>query len=100
MTSSVLLVLIGVGAAANAVWFVFRFPSLAPKELKHGLIHLFAATVVAQSIVPLAFQLSGDSRVAALGVVFGVGFPALAYIFLSGFWMLKLCQGMLAGHLR
>lgn len=100
MSSSVLLLLIGVGAAANAVWFVIRFPALAPRELKHGVLHLLGATVVAHSLVPLVFQLSGDSKVAALVVVFGVGFPALVYIFLTGFWMLKLCQGMLAGHLR
>jgi hypothetical protein len=100
MNSSVLLVLIGVGAALNAFWFVLRFPSLAPRELKPGLLHLFGSSVLAHSIVPLAFQLSGDSRAVVLAVVFGVAFPALGYVFLSGFWMLKLCQGMLAGHLR
>jgi hypothetical protein len=100
MSSNVLLVLMGVGAAANAFWFVIRFPSLAPRELKHGVLHLFGAMVIAHSVVPLVFQLAGDSKVAALAVVFGFGFPVLAYVFLSGFWMLKLCQGMLAGHLR
>jgi hypothetical protein len=93
----ILLVLIGIGAAANALWFDFRFPALAPRELKFGLVHLLAASLLAHTAVPLALDLPGDSQVAALVGVFGVAFPVLAYIFVSGFWMLRIAHGMLGG---
>lgn len=100
MSSGLLLILIGIGAAANAVWFDVRFPSCSPRELKFGILHLGAASLFAHTGVPLALDVADESKLETLVAVFGVAFPALIYVFLAGFWMLKLAQGLLAGHLR
>ena len=100
MKLEVLVALIGVGAAANAFWFDYRFPALAPRDLKHGVLHLIAASLLAHTAVPLALDLSGESQTVVLAAIFGVAFPVLAYIFLAGFWMVRIAQGMLAGSHR
>jgi|SRR6266516_4092271 len=100
LSTGLFLVFIGVGAALNAVWFDVRFPTLAPRDLRIGVVHLIASSVLANTAVPFAFDVSRDTPFAALVTVFGVAFPVLAYLFLSGFWLLKLAHGMLAGHLR
>jgi hypothetical protein len=92
-----MLIAIGIGAAANAIWFDVRFPSLAPRDLKYGILHLAAAMIFAHSAVPLALDLAGQSLTVVLAAVFAVAFPALAYVFLAGFWMLKLTQSLMAG---
>jgi hypothetical protein len=94
------LIFLGVGAAANAIWFDSRFPSFAPRELKYGILHLAGAMLFGHTAVPLALDLAGHSINEILLAVFTVAFPALIYIFLAGFWMLRLAQGLLAGHLR
>ena len=100
MSPELLLIAMGIGAAANAIWFDFRFPSLAPSDLRVGIFHLFAASILIRTAVPAAFDLSHDTPAAALGTIFGIAFPVLTYLLLSGFWLLKVCQGMLAGRLR
>ena len=100
MSTGLFLVFIGVGAALNALWFDVRFPNLSPRDLRTGVVHLIAASALVNTAVPFAFDASSDTPLAALVTVFGVAFPVLAYVFLSGFWMLKLAHGMLAGHLR
>src|SRR5213082_274974 len=89
LSTGLFLVFIGVGAAVNAVWFDVRFPRLAPPDLRMAVVHLIASSVLVNTAVPFAFDVSRDTPLAALITVFGVAFPVLAYVFLSGFWLLR-----------
>jgi uncharacterized membrane protein len=94
------LLTVGLGAAAIAVWVYVRFPKLAPANLQAALLHVGAALLLGRIIAPAALQSSGDSAASLLVVVLGVILPALVYAFLAGFWVIRLCQGMLRGGLR
>jgi hypothetical protein len=97
VSTGLLLIFIGIGAAANAFWFDARYRSLAPRELKYGILHLGAASLLSHTAVPLAIAHAGGSAATVLVAVFGVAFPTLVYVFLAGFWMLRLAHGLLAG---
>lgn len=97
MSVQLFLVFMGIGSAAVAIWFDVRFPSAAPTEMRGTFLHMVAATVATRTIVPAVFAATGDSKLESLVAVFGAGFPALVYLFLVGFWMIKLAQRSLAG---
>jgi hypothetical protein len=98
MSIPLFLVFMGIGAASVAIWLDLRFPSLAPTDMRGTFLHMVASMMATQTIVPAVFAATGDSMLGALGAVFGAGFPALVYLFLVGFWMIKLAQRSLSGH--
>jgi hypothetical protein len=93
------LVCLGVASAAVALWFDVRFPNAGPQELWTGFLHVMASMFIAHIFVPKAFAVTGDGMAGALLAVFGVGFPALVYLFLVGFWVIRLAQRSLSGYL-
>jgi hypothetical protein len=102
MTVPVVVLLIGVGAGAIALWIDARFPRLAPDEMRTALIHVGVSIVVAQLIVPIGMKvlLSLETVPATLLAVFGVAFPAVVYALLAGLWVIKLTTGILRSHMR
>jgi hypothetical protein len=91
------VMLIGVGAAAIALWIDVRFPGIAPRALRGFVIHAALAIGAGQLLVPTAMNalLGAESPVLALVAIFGVAFPALLYAFLVGVWTIKTAQGFL-----
>lgn len=99
MSIHMFLIYLGVGAALVALWFYVRFPNAGPDELWPAFLHFMAGMFVARIFVPKMFAVTGDGVGGALLAVFGIGFPALVYLFLVGFWILRLAQRSLSGFL-
>ena len=97
----VLLVSFAVGAAALAAWFYVRFPTLAPADIRRALIHVGVAFVVtlgaSQAVASL---IEPGAPVQTFATLFALALPTIVYTFLTGFWFLRVCQGMLSGSLR
>jgi hypothetical protein len=102
MAVPVIVLMIGVGAGAIAVWIDVRFPRLAPDEMRRALIHVGISIVVAQLLVPIGMHLllSVEQVPATLVAIFGVAFPAIVYALLAGLWVIKLTTGALSSHMR
>jgi hypothetical protein len=98
----VVVLLIGAGAGAIALWIDVRFPRLAPEEMRPALIHVGISIVVAQLVVPLGMHplLAVERVPATLLAIFGVAFPAIAYALLAGLWVIKLTTGALRSHMH
>jgi hypothetical protein len=94
MTGSEFLIALTLGAAALALWINFRFPGIAPEQIRTAVIHVGAALLVGQAVVPLVHSLLPDmSAVAqALIMTFAIGLPALVYSLLSSIWIIRLAQ--------
>src|SRR5439155_9484415 len=97
MSLALTLVAIGVGAVLIAVWFDIRFPHWAPTDLRRMLMYAAAAWVVPRTAVHTAFHSAGDSMTQKFAALFVVAFPSLVFMFLVGFWMIKLAQRSLSG---
>ena len=102
MTVAVVVLLIGVGAGAIALWIDARFPRLAPDEMRGALIHVGVSIVIAQLLVPIGMKvlLSLETLFSTLFAIFGVAFPAIVYALLAGLWVIKLTTGVLRSHMR
>jgi hypothetical protein len=100
MSAAQLLVAYAVGAAAVAFWFDARFPELGPATIRRALVHVLVALAVGQLIVPLGLHalLGVGGPVATLVALFVVAFPALAYAFLTAFWVIKIVAGSARGY--
>jgi hypothetical protein len=87
MTVSEFLIALTLGAAALALWINFRFPGIA-------VLHVAAALVVGQALVPLLRSaMPTMSPIAqALVMTFLIGLPALVYSLLSSIWIIRLTQ--------
>ena len=94
MTVPEFLIALTLGAAALALWINFRFPKIAPAEFKTAVLHVAAALVVGQALVPLLHSLlPAMSPIAqALIMTFLIGLPALVYSLLSSIWIIRLTQ--------
>lgn len=93
--------LIGVGAAAIALWIDVRFPRLAPHDMAKALLHVAASVVLGYAISPaLQTMLAYEDPRLTLLAIFGLGFPSIVYCLLAGVWMIKLAQRALSGYLR
>jgi ABC-type uncharacterized transport system permease subunit len=101
VNAGLLTALIGLGAAAIALWIDARFPSLAPQELAKAALHIAASVVAGYATGPAvqALAAADDPRVVLFGV-FAVAFPSVVYCFLAGIWMIKLVQRMMSGYLH
>ena len=95
-----LVMLMGLGAFAIAVWIDYRFPTLSPKTLGGALLHLFVAMAAGKVLVPLALGAVGPARAQLIAGVFGIGFPILVYLFLAGVWLIKYGQRMVGRSVR
>lgn len=102
MSVGAVVLLIGLGAGAIALWIDVRIPRLAPSEVGRALVHVLVSLVLGMIVVPPAMNLlvGLESPVAALLAVFGVAFPVIVYSLLAGMWVIKLANGALRGHLR
>jgi hypothetical protein len=96
------VVLIGLGAAAIALWIEVRFPRIAPRDFRGILIHAALAIVAGQLLAPVGMRLllALGSDGLRLVAVFGVAFPAIIYALLVGVWMIRAAQNHLSGFPR
>ena len=94
MTGSEFLIALTLGAAALALWINFRFPGIAPAEIRTAILHVAAALVVGQALVPLLHSLLLDLSpvLQAMVMTFLIGLPALIYSLLSSIWIIRLAQ--------
>lgn len=99
MNIGILLLCIGLGAGAIALWTYVRIGSgrLAPGNVRHALIHVGVSLVIGQLLVPplMKVALGGESVPLTLFAVFGIAFPALVYCLLASIWMITMLQGSL-----
>jgi hypothetical protein len=91
------VMLIGVGAAAIALWIDVRFPEIAPRAWVGIAIHAVIAIGAGHILVPAGMNVlvETESAVLILVAVFGIAFPALMYAFLVAVWTIKTAQGYL-----
>jgi hypothetical protein len=85
-------------AAALALWINIRFPNLAPKGVRTAILHVGAAMLVGQIVVPFLhayIPVNASPVVRALITTFALGFPALVYALLTSIWVIRIAQGAL-----
>ena len=94
MNASEFLIALTLGAGALALWINFRFPGIAPAEIKTAVIHVGAALLVGQAVVPFVHAMLPDMSAVlqALIMTFLIGLPALVYSLLSSIWIIRLAQ--------
>jgi hypothetical protein len=80
MDGGLLMMALVLGAGAIALWFDVRFPQLAPRGLVTRLVSAAAATVA----------LAGLPVSATIFSLVGLFVPALAVMFLTTIWLLRL----------
>jgi hypothetical protein len=97
MTVHQFLMVLTVGAAAIALWINARFPKLAPDGIRTAIIHVGAAMLVGQVLLPsLSDVVPGSNPVMrALVITFILGLPALVYTLLASIWVIRIAQGAL-----
>jgi hypothetical protein len=97
MTVHQFLMVLTIGAGAIALWINFRFPKLAPEGLRMAIIHIGAAILVGQVLLPgLSDAVPGSNPVVrALVTTFILGLPALVYALLASIWVIRIAQGAL-----
>jgi hypothetical protein len=94
VSSSAILVIYSVGAAALALWLVVRFPSLGPSRLTGALLMGLAALIgmrVAVAMIDPVAQRGSYGVVLALLLLI---LPALTWIFWSAAVMLRMLAAM------
>jgi hypothetical protein len=97
MTVPEFLTALTVGAGAIALWINFRFPNLAPEGIWWAVIHVGAAILVGQVLLPGFLPLIPETNavVRALVITFLLGLPALIYALLASIWVIRIAQGAL-----
>jgi hypothetical protein len=79
--------------------FELRFPKLAPADWRRVFAHLLVSALIIQFPMLNGMQLllanDGGSWFALAAV--GIALPAIAYLFLSSIWVLRLAQRLLPG---
>jgi hypothetical protein len=91
------LIALTLGAGAIALWINFRFPTLAPDNIRRAVIHVGAALLVGQVVVPVLHSFIADVNplLRAMLTTFALGLPALVYALLSSIWVIRIAQGAL-----
>lgn len=95
MSGGTVVFLFALGGGALALWIDARFPKLAPGELRRTCLHLLAAMVFGQLVLPPIMHFVKGSEAATLAGLFGAALPALVYCFLVSIWLIKTFQGSL-----
>jgi hypothetical protein len=91
------LLALTVGAGAIALWINARFPKLAPEGLRMAIIHVGAAILVGQVLLPGLSDAvpSVNPVMRALLITFVLGLPTLVYSLLASIWVIRIAQGAL-----
>jgi hypothetical protein len=89
------LMALGLGAGAIALWLAIRFDRFAPRSFGQALFHAGVALTVGWVAVPAAIATVMATGAGPVVAVFATAFPALIYIFLACFWIVKHAQGLL-----
>lgn len=89
-------------AGVLAVWFVVRWPRLAPNDFRLALVHVGASMLAFYVAVPLLQHLIRNlpEPYQAHVSIFGLLLPAFVYRLVSMIWMLRLAQGSLGSAIR
>ena len=89
------LVALTLGAGALALWINFRFPNIAPERIWTAIIHVGAAILAGQVLLPGLLEVVPESNpvVRALVTTFVLGLPALVYSLLASIWVIRIAQG-------
>jgi hypothetical protein len=97
MTVHEFLTALTLGAGALALWINFRFPNLAPEGIWRAVIHVGAAILAGQVLLPGLLPLIPETNpvVRALVITFLLGLPVLVYALLASIWVIRLAQGAL-----
>jgi hypothetical protein len=96
MTVHQFLMVLTVGAGLIALWINARFPKLAPDGIRTAIIHVGAAILVGQVLLPgLTDAVPGNPVLRALVITFVLGLPALVYSLLASIWVIRIAQGAL-----
>jgi hypothetical protein len=96
------LLAFALGSAALALWTYVRFPRLAPAQLRHAVLHVAAAMLIAQLVVTLNVRLDVGltGEAATLVHVFGLLLPVLVYTFLAALWTFALLTSVFRAYGR
>jgi hypothetical protein len=97
MTVHQFLAVLTLGAGLLALWINSRFPKLAPEGIWTAVVHVGAAILAGQVLVPaLSHAMPSLSPAAqALLITFALGLPALVYALLASIWVIRIAQGAL-----
>jgi hypothetical protein len=97
MTVHQFLMVLTLGAGVIALWINFRFPKLAPEGIWTAVIHVGAAILAGQVLLPgLNLAVPDLTPVArALVITFMLGLPILVYALLASIWVIRIAQGAL-----
>jgi len=82
------------GAAVVALWLDFRFPGIAPPDLRRALFRTFIAFGVAQLVFPPVWA-AALARSPVLVALFSIAFPVLTGVLLSAVWSIRQLQSTL-----
>lgn len=85
------------GSALVALWLDARFPGRLPTSLTRALVHVGAALLISQTLIPEALD-RAHSPGPLVGAVFIVAFPVLTYLLVATLWSIRHLQRTLAGR--
>ena len=91
------LMVLTLGAGVIALWINFRFPKIAPEGIWTAAVHVGAAILVGQVLLPGLNGAIPDLNpvMRALMITFVLGLPALVYALLASIWVIRIAQGAL-----
>jgi hypothetical protein len=97
MTVHEFLAVLTFGAGLLALWINFRFPKLAPEGIWMAFVHVGAAILAGQVLLPNLTHAVPDLSPAAqaLVITFALGLPVLVYVLLASIWVIRIAQGAL-----
>ncbi len=96
---STFVTFLALAAGALALRFELRFPKLAPADWRRVFAHLLVSALIIQFPMLSGMQLllANDGRSWFALAAVGIALPAIAYLFLSSIWVLRLAQRLLPG---
>jgi hypothetical protein len=91
------LMVLTLGAGVIALWINFRFPKIAPEGIWTAAVHVGAAILFGQVLLPGLNDVVPDLPpvMRALVITFLLGLPALVYALLASIWVIRIAQGAL-----
>lgn len=97
MTLHTFLLVMAIGAALLALWFVSRFPGLVPKRPRTMTASIVVAGLVPVAVAP-AIHIVGVPF-GPMAAIFGVALPACTYLFLVVAFVILFVKDALDGVL-
>jgi hypothetical protein len=74
------------GSAVLALWILVRFAENRPRSLTVAIVHVVAAMVLLEVVLPLALSSVSGLPAYRFIDVFALALPLLVYAFLTGGW--------------